>query len=75
MEPYQPAVYLDSGAVVHAPCRRAFRGAATTSMAVIRPTSQAMRLRAGERLQKFRLAGRVNVKNASTEVGSPASPP
>ena len=49
MAPYQPAVYLDSGAVVHVPCRRAFRGAATTSMAVIRPTSQAMRLRARER--------------------------
>jgi hypothetical protein len=49
MEPYQPAVYLDSGAVFHVPCRRAFRGAATTSMAVIRPTSQAMRLRAERR--------------------------
>ena len=52
MAPYQPAVYLDSGAVVHLPCRRAFRGAATRSMAVIRPTSQAMRLRARERIQK-----------------------
>lgn len=49
MEPYQRTVYLDSGAVVHVPCRRAFRGAATTSMAVIRPTSQAMRVRARER--------------------------
>jgi hypothetical protein len=52
MAPYQPAVYLDSGAVVHVPCRRAFRGASTRSMAVIRPTSQAMRLRARERVQK-----------------------
>jgi hypothetical protein len=51
MAPYQPAVYLDS-AVVHVPCRRAFRGASTRSMAVIRPTSQAMRLRARERVQK-----------------------
>jgi hypothetical protein len=49
MTSYQRTVYLDSGAVVHAPCRRAFRGAATTSMAVIRPTSQAMGLRARER--------------------------
>jgi hypothetical protein len=49
MAPYQRTVYLDSGAVVHAPCRRAFRGAATTSMAVIRPTPQALRLRARER--------------------------
>jgi hypothetical protein len=49
MAPYQPTVYLDSGAVVHVPCRRAFRGAATTSVAVIRPTSQAMQLRARER--------------------------
>jgi hypothetical protein len=43
-----PTVYLDSGAVVHAPCRRAFRDAATTSMAIIRPTSQAVQLRARE---------------------------
>jgi hypothetical protein len=56
MAPHQPAVYLDSGAVVHVPCRRAFRGAATRSMAVIRPTSQAMRLRARERSQKLRVA-------------------
>lgn len=47
----------------------------SADMAVIRPTSQAMRLQAGERLQKFRPAARVNVKNASTEIGSPASPP
>lgn len=49
MAPYQRTVYLDSGAVVHVPCRRAFHGAATTSMAVIRPTSQALRLRVRER--------------------------
>jgi hypothetical protein len=49
MAPYQRTVYLDSGAVVHVPCRRAFHGAATTSMAVIRPSSQALRLRARER--------------------------
>jgi hypothetical protein len=49
MAPYQRAVYLDTGAVVHAPCRSAFHGAATTTMAVIRPTAQARRLWARER--------------------------
>ena len=49
MAPYQSAVYLDSGAVVHVRCRSAFRGAATTSMAVIRPASLALRRRARER--------------------------
>jgi len=49
MLPYQVAVYLDSGAVVHGRCRSAFRGTATTAMAVIRPTTRATRLRARER--------------------------
>ena len=49
MMPYRPAVYLDSGAVVHVPCHGAVRGAATRSLAIIRPTSQALRLRARER--------------------------
>jgi hypothetical protein len=49
MAPYQRAVYLDTGAVVHVPCRSAFHGATTTTMAVIRPTAQARRLRARER--------------------------
>jgi hypothetical protein len=49
MAPYRRAVYLASGAVVHAGCRGAVRGAATRSMAIIRPTSQALRLRARAR--------------------------
>jgi hypothetical protein len=49
MAPYQRAVYLDTGAVVHVPCRSVFHGAATTTLAVIRPTAQARRLRARER--------------------------
>jgi hypothetical protein len=49
MAPHQPAVHLDSGTVAHVRCRKAFRGAATTSVAVVRPSSRAMRLRARER--------------------------
>ena len=49
MAPYQSAVYLDSGAILHVRCRSTFRGPATTSMAVIRPTSLALRRRARER--------------------------
>ena len=49
MAPYQRAVSLDTGAVVHVPCRNAFHGAVTTTMAVIRPTAQAKRRRARER--------------------------
>jgi len=54
---YQRVVYLDSGAVVHVPCRSAFRGAATTSMAIVQPSSQATRLRARERRAADGLVG------------------
>jgi hypothetical protein len=49
MMPYRPAVYLAAGEVVHVRCHGAVRGAAHASMAIIRPTSQALRLRARER--------------------------
>jgi hypothetical protein len=47
--PYRPAVYLAAGGVVHVRCHGAVRGAAHASMAIIRPTSHALRLRARER--------------------------
>lgn len=49
MMPYRPAVYLAAGGVVHVGCHGAVRGAAHGSMAIIRPTSQAVRRRARER--------------------------
>jgi hypothetical protein len=48
MESHEPTVYLQSGAVAHLPCRRSSSGAVGRSVAIVRPSTQAIRLRARE---------------------------
>jgi hypothetical protein len=48
MEPHEAIVYLQSGAVVHVPCRRSSSDAVGRSVAIIRPSTQAIRLRTRE---------------------------
>jgi hypothetical protein len=46
--PHQPVAYLDTGAVVHPPCRISAHGAAGKTVAIVQPSAHAMQLRVRE---------------------------
>jgi hypothetical protein len=46
MESHEAILYLHTGAVVHVPCRRSSSDAVGRSIALVRPSTQAVRLRA-----------------------------
>jgi hypothetical protein len=48
IEPHKPVAYLHTGAVVHVPCRVSSRGAAGTTVAIVRPSTHAMQRRVRE---------------------------
>jgi len=48
MESHEAIVYLQSGAIAHVPCRRSSSDAVGRSVAIVRPSTQAIRLRARE---------------------------